>query len=236
MNNNANIPTWISDGPPDIEYCTYKLKGTILDIKKKLASGNLLGALLDVDNNLDYLYMYDAIKVTHNPNPINHNMTGFDLPGLELFFTEDEIIETDPVLDFILDDALDSFEELHSMCRERWRLIEDGIKCNYVPTKPYFLNDGFVFVKTPDNKMHVYHFVKPNKYFTSDWRKFSMTHMYDEQWTNEAYFSRIEEIVSKEDNKIIIRIDCKNETILKDNALGVINQMIFSMLHRDYSF
>jgi hypothetical protein len=60
--------------------------------------------------------------------------------------------------------------------------------------------------------------------------------MYSEKWTSETYFSRIEELVSKDSEKIIIKVDCKTETIIENNALAVINQKIFYMLHRDYSF
>ena len=239
MNTKTNIPKWFNEGPHDIEYRTYKLKGAISNIKGMLNSGQLIPALFEIDDTLDYLYRYDSVRITHNPNPIlptDQIVSGFEIPGLELFFTEEDELETDNVLDSILDEAIDSFEELHSMCRERWRLIENGTTCVYVPAKKYFLNDGFVFIRTADNMLHVYHFIKPNKYFTKDWKKFNMTHIQTEKWTDNTYFSRIEELVSKDSDKIIIRTDCKTDTILKNNAIGVINQMVFSMLHRDYSF
>ena len=236
MNSKTNIPHWLSDGPKDIEYCTYKLRGAVSDLKKKLMFGNLVECLHEIDATLDYLYMYDAVKITQTSDPLNQIVGGLELPGLEMFFTSDDHVEDNYVLDAVLDEAIDRFEELHAMCRERWRQIEEGLKCSYVPSKPYFLNDGFVFIKTPDDMMHVYHFTKPNKYFTQDWKKFSMTHMYDEKWTNEVYYARLEEIISKESEKIILKVDCKTETILENNAIGVINHMIFSMLHRDYSF
>ena len=56
------------------------------------------------------------------------------------------------------------------------------------------------------------------------------------QWTDEDFFKKVEEVVSRDSSKIIIKINCKTETILENNALAVINQKIFSMLHRDYSF
>ena len=236
MSIKTKIPKWFNEGPNDIEYRTYKLKSAVSNIKATLESGELIPALFEIDDTLDYLYRYDAVKMTQNPNPIDQIVSGFEIPGLEIFFPEEEDLETDDVLDSILDEAIDEFEELHSMCRERWRLIEEGTSCVYVPSKKYFLNDGFVFIKTPDNMLHVYHFVKPNKYFTKDWKKFNMTHIQSEKWSEEVYFSRIEELISKDPDKIIIRTDCKTETILENNAIGVINQMIFSMLHRDYSF
>ena len=160
MNTKTNIPKWFNEGPHDIEYRTYKLKGAISNIDGMLNSGQLIPALFEIDDTLDYSYRYDSVRITHNPNPIlptDQIVSGFEIPGLELFFTEEDELETDNVLDSILDEAIDSFEELHAMCRERWRLIEDGTTCVYVPAKKYFLNDGFVFIRTADNMLHVYH-------------------------------------------------------------------------------
>lgn len=234
--NSMEIPSWITEGPNDVEYRTYKLHSTISKIKDELANGNLIGSLSEIDKNLDYLYMYDAIKVTHEPDSINNIVGGFNIPGLEIFFTSDDMVDTNPILDSLLDEAIDAFERLHANCRERWRLIELEIRCSYVPSRPYFLNDGFVFIKTPDNMLHVYHFTKPSKYISKDWKTFNMTHMYDEKWTDETYFSRIEELISKESEKIIIRVDCTTETILENNMIAVIKQSILTMLNKDYSF
>jgi len=236
MNPRIKIPEWIINGPADIEYRTYKLRGAIFNLRKKLAAGNLMDVLFEIDNTLDYLYRYDAVKATQDPNPINQIIGGFEFPNLELVFSTEEDLESDIILDGILDEAIDSYEEIHSICREHWRIIENGMTCNYVPNKPYFLNDGFVFIKTPDNVMHIYHFIKPNKYFTQDWKKFKLNHIQTEKWTDDNYFTRVEEIISKQSDKIIIKIDCKTDTILENNAICVINQKIFSMLHKDYSF
>jgi|TARA_B110000908_G_C10238809_1_gene444920 hypothetical protein len=236
MKSKIKVPNWVKEGPEDMEYRLYRLKSTVSDIKKRLNDGNLIDSLNEIDDALDFLYRYDAVKVTHEPNPISQIVSGFELPNLELVFSTGDDIETDDILDVLLDDAIDEYESLHTSCREQWRIIESGLTCNYVPSKPYFLNDGFVFIKTPDNMMHVYHFIKPNKYFTQDWKKFNMTHIQTEKWTDKVYFQRIEELIVKDSDKIIIRAECKTDTVLENNAMGVINQMIYSMLHRDYNF
>lgn len=236
MNSKPKIPTWFQDGPEDVEYRTYKLRACVLNLKKKLASDNLLECLIEIDDTLDYLYRYDAVKMTQDQNPIGQIVGGFEIPGLEFYYSTAEEIETNDILDLILDEAIDSYEELHAVCRERWRYIEEGLTCGYVPSKPYFISDGFVFIKTPDDMLHIYHFTKPNKYFTDDWKKFKMTHMCTEKWTKETYFNRLEEVISKKSDKIMIRMECKTHTILENDAIGVINQKIFLMLSKDYSF
>jgi hypothetical protein len=236
MGAKIKIPEWIEKGPNDAEYKTYKMLGVISDLKKKLETGNLMEVLFTVDDTLDYLYRYDAIRITSDPDTTKEIIGGFDFPDLELVFSTKEEMDTNVIMDSIIDEAIDKFEDLYSDCREIWRTIEDGLTCNYVPSKPYFLNDGFVFIKTPNNLLHIYHFTKPSKYFTQDWRTFKMEHLATEKWSQEDYFIRIEEILSKKSDKIIFKIESKTETILENNALTVINQMIFSMLHRDYSF
>lgn len=236
MNYKLKTPDWIITGPADIEYRTYKLLGSVSDLRKKLVSGNLMEVLFEVDNTLDYLYRYDAVKMTQDPNPIGEIVSGFEFPDLELVFSTEEEVEIDEVLDGILDKAIDLYEELHAECRDIWRNIEEGMTCGYIPSKPYFLSDGFVFIKTPNNQMHIYHFIKPGKYLTKDWKRFKMSHMQTEEWTDELYYERLEEIMSKKSEKMIIKIECKNDTTLENNAMCVINQKIFSMLSRDYSF
>ena len=110
MNSNIKIPAWMVEGPDDIEYRTYKLRGTISDIKKKIADSNLMDALYAIDDALDYLYQYDAVKMTQDPNPMDQIVSGFEFPNLELVFTTDEEIETDEIIDLLLDEAIDSYE------------------------------------------------------------------------------------------------------------------------------
>lgn len=236
MSTKIKIPDWVVNGPADVEYRTYKLRAAVSALRKKLLSANLLEVLFEVDDTLDYLYRYDAVKMTQNPDPIDQMVGGFQFPELELVFSTEEELEIDQVLDGILDEAIDSYEELHSICREQWRNIEEGMTCNYVPSKPYFVNDGFVFVKTADSKLHIYHFSKPNKYTLKDWKSFKMNHLQTEDWTDEGYFKHVEEIIDKGSDKIVLRVECKNDTVLENNAICVVNQKIFSTLCRDYSF
>jgi hypothetical protein len=235
MNVKFKVPVWINEGPRDIEYHMYKLRGAVSDLKKKLKDGKLMEALTEIDDTLDYLYRYDAVKMTQDTN-VNQIIGGFEFPDLELVFSTAEEPETDDVLDELLDEAIDEFEDLHAICRDQWREIEDGITCNYVPHKPYFLNDGFVFIHTPDNMMHVYHFLKPNKYFAVDWKGFKMNLMYVEKWTDENYYKRIEELISKKDDKLIIKTTVRTNTILEHSVIGVLSQIIYTMLRRDYTF
>jgi len=63
-----------------------------------------------------------------------------------------------------------------------------------------------------------------------------MNLMYTEKWTDENYFKRIDELISKKDDKIIIKTTVRTNTILENSVIGVISQIIYSMIRRDYTF
>jgi hypothetical protein len=233
----TKTPEWVKSGPHDLEYKTYKMLGRVEQLKQQLLDNNLMGTLYEVDDTLDYLYKYDAIKVTSTDQHVENMISmGFEWDNLELVFSTEEQIEGNEILDQLCDRSIDEFENLHSLCREEWRKIEENLTYNYVPEKKYFLNDGFVFIKTPDNLMHIYHFSKPAKYFTQTWKDFKLLHIKTEAWHEKDYFKRLEEILNKKSDKIVFKVECKNDVILENNAIGVISNIIFSRLHKDYSF
>jgi len=233
----TKTPEWVKSGPHDLEYKTYKMLGRVEQLKQQLLDNNLMGTLYEVDDTLDYLYKYDAIKVTSTDQHVENMISmGFEWDNLELVFSTEEQIEGNEILDQLCDRSIDEFENLHSLCREEWRKIEENLTYNYVTEKKYFLNDGFVFIKTPDNLMHIYHFSKPAKYFTQTWKDFKLLHIKTEAWHEKDYFKRLEEILNKKSDKIVFKVECKNDVILENNAIGVISNIIFSRLHKDYSF
>jgi hypothetical protein len=77
-------PKWIEDGPLDLEYKTYKFLQRVSELDK-LIDINLMSALWEIDDTLDYLYRYDAIKQTDLVPSIE--FMGFPMDNLELVFT-----------------------------------------------------------------------------------------------------------------------------------------------------
>ena len=158
------------------------------------------------------------------------------MEDLELVFTTEEELETNAVLDELVNDSIDKFEALHSECREAWRQIEDNIKYSYIGDRKYFLSDGFVFIKTPDEKLHIYYFTKPTKTFKMHWKDFKMQHIKTENWDEDTYFARLEEIASKKSGKILIKVNLEKELEVENHAMAVINYCVFSLLRKDYTF
>ena len=153
-----------------------------------------------------------------------------------MVFTTAEELDTNEILDKLVDDSIDKFEALHAECREAWRQIEDNIKYSYIGDRKYFLSDGFVFIKTSDDNLHIYYFTKPTKTFKMHWKDFKMQHIKTEKWDEDTYFARLEEIASKKSGKILIKVNLEKETQVENHAMAVINYCVFSLLRKDYTF
>ncbi len=226
-------PKWIEQGPNDVEYKTYKFLQRVKELDQ-LIDHSLMSALWEIDDTLDYLYRYDAIKQTTTVPSIE--FMGFPWEDLELVFTSKEELETDIIVDAIYEEAIDKFEELHDKCRKEWRYIESGLSCSYIGDKRYFLSGGFVFITTPDSKLHIYFFNKPSRQWQMSWKDFKMQHIKTETYNEDEYFKTLEDLSAKKSDRILIKADLKNYTRLEGHAITVINSAVFSLLHRDYAF
>tara|TARA_Y100001958_G_C21245809_1_gene575765 strand:- start:2579 stop:3277 length:699 start_codon:yes stop_codon:yes gene_type:complete len=226
-------PKWIEEGPKDLEYKTYKFLQRVKELKQ-IIPHSLMSALWEIDDTLDYLYRYDAIKQTAVVPSIE--FMGFPWEDLELVFTTQDELDTDEIVDAIYEQAIDEFEELHNRCRKEWRFIEDGLKLSYISERKYFLSGGFVFITTPDSMLHIYYFNKPSKNYMMSWKDFKMQHIKSEKYNEKEYFKTLEELSEKKSDRILIKASLDNHTKLDGHAITVVNSAVFSLLHRDYAF
>ena len=226
-------PKWIEEGPLDLEYKTYKFLQRVKELDEMIPH-SLMTALWEIDDTLDYLYRYDAIKQVDVVPSIE--FMGFPWEDLELVFTTEEELETNHIVDAIYEDAIDKFEDLHEMCRKEWRAIEDGLKCSYIGTKKHFLSGGFVFITTPDSKLHIYFFNKPSKAFNFSWKDFKLQHISTKEYEEADYFKTLDELNQAKSDRILIKASIDSHTKIDGHAIAVVNSAVFGMLHRDYAF
>lgn len=229
------IPKWAIDGPLDFEYRHYSLLAEVKRLKSKLNNNELSETLKKVDDTLDYLYQYDAEQLYSSSNK-NSNFELTELNFAE--FKLDSIsktIEDSVIMDKLLDEAIQLFENIHSQIREVWRDIELGLHIVYIPSRRTLINDGFVFIISADNKLHSYFFNKPTKYQT-DWRSFKLEHISTVPYTKDVYIQYLEDIKDTETEKIIFKVKCLNSTKIKGFTLDVIMSNLYTMLKKDYFF
>jgi hypothetical protein len=221
------IPRWITEGPLDYEYRYYTLLAEVEDLKSNLKKGELSTTHKIVDQTLDYIYKYDAGQVFPLEKAISSQFIGMDLSEFEYRTTEESIT------DELIDNAIELFEELYAEIREIWRYVMSGIKIEYVPSRKYFLNAGFVFVITADNKLHSYYFNKPSKY-QIDWRSFKLKHIDTIKYTRDDYLKQLKHIDAVETDKIIFKVNCNNATRMDGFAIDIIKSMVYDTLKKDY--
>ena len=228
------MPEWAIKGPLDFEYRHYKLLAEVARLKAEINEGQLSSALKKVDDTLDYLYRYDAERIFASEDLSNYELTGINFLNFELEYTN-TILEQDEIMDQLCEEAIQLFEDLHSSIRGIWREIELGIKLSYVPHRKYFLNDGFVFIISADNKLHSYYFNKPSKYIL-EWKSFSLEHLSTCKYSKERYMKHLEDINAAETDKLVLKVECNNAVRIEGFAIEVIKSMVYTMLKKDYGF
>lgn len=232
--NKIYIPDWAFNGPIDLEYRRYKLLAEVKKLKEDLVLCKLEQTLNTVDATLDFLYRYDAERITAGEDLSNYELTGINFSSFSLEYTQ-KSIEQDEIMDALCDEGIDLFEDLHTLIRDMWREIEAGINISYVPSKKLLLNDGFVFIITPDNKLHSYYFTKPTKYI-AEWNSFKLEHLNTSDYTKEIYFKQLDEVGFEETDKIIFKVECNNSVKIEDCAITVIKSILYTRLKKDYAF
>ena len=69
--NKLTTPKWIEEGPLDLEYKTYKFLQRVAELDK-LIDVNLMSALWEIDDTLDYIEDIDNALRGKNENPITN--------------------------------------------------------------------------------------------------------------------------------------------------------------------
>jgi len=228
------IPPWVFDGPVDLEYRRYKMLAEVERLKSNLLERKLDQTLNTIDSTLSFLYRYDAERIIGAEDKSNYELTGINFSKFSLEYTQ-KSLKLDHIMDMLCEEAIDLFEDLYALVREDWLAIEDGITISYVPSKKILLNDGFVFIITPDNKLHLYYFTKPTKYI-AEWNLFKLEYISTCEYNKENYFKHLDEVKFEETDKILLRIECKNSDKIEGHAITVIKSMLYTRLKKDYLF
>lgn len=233
----VKIPSWITDGPMDYEFKSYKMYSELEALSKQLANGKLFEVLLIVDETLEYLYKYDGDRLTSDYTTSDYELIGIDWQNFNLeFIGTDATLKRDDILDSICELAIDKYEDFHEKIRQIWKDIESGVTLTYIPSKPYFAAPGFVFITTPDNMLHIYYFNKPGKYSTTTWKEFKLEYNRTETYIQESYFKYIDELTSSNSEKIIFKVNCNNNIKIEGNSIAIIQHKIYNKLKQDLHF
>jgi len=226
-------PSWLAEGPLDEEYKTYKLMSKVASLKDQLGKGNLESVLSEVEDTLDYLYMYDAIKASEDELASMNADLGWE--ELELVYSTPIIdVDRDDVIDNIYIEALSKFEDLHSLVRALWQDLESQLSHSYFYKKPHLINDGFLFVVSEGRTLDIFSFKKPGTFIRS-WREFMVEHITTEDYTEESIKPKIEELLDADTDKVLLKLTIDHEYPLNTLA-PIVRCYVFNALRKDYGF
>ena len=236
MRNIITVPEWATHGPEDFEYRKYKMLSHSKAIEKMLEDGMLWDALTEADAVLDFLYQYDAERMIDQDVLSSTKLTDANWSNIELVYTTGAEMASESVLDELVEVAIELYENIHSIIREEWRKLDAMMDISHSGNRPYFINDGFVLISTPDNMIHIYSFNNPSKYYVADWKKFKLEYHTTEKYTPERLLSIVSEIKEKDADKIVYRVNLKSTTKLEGGPINVVSSNIFMRLRKDYGF
>lgn len=228
-------PDWLTEGPNDEEYKTYRLLGRVDSLKKNLENGNLEEVLVEIEANLDYLYMYDAIKASEEELALMGGLEDGAWKDLELVYNTPVIeVDRDDVVDKVYEEALSKFEDLHALVRALWQDLESQISHSYFYKKPHLINDGFLFVILENVTTLVFSFQKPTKY-TKNWRDFHIDQITIEDYSDESINNKISELLSADSDKVLMKLMV--DTAYQNGILEpILRCYVYNCLRRDYGF
>lgn len=231
----TKVPEWAVGGPEDLEYRTYKMLSHVKKLRDTLKEGKLWDALTEAEEVIEFLYRYDAERYL-DEDMLSTKLTRADWENIEFVYTTGVEIVHEDILDILVEKAIEEYEGIHSEIREFWRNIDSLMTISQSGNKPYFVNDGFVLVHTPDNKTHIYTFKNPKVNSILDWRAFKLKYVDTFSYDKEEILRHIGDLREKDDSKIIYRVSLKNTVKLEDGAINVISSNVFMKLKKDYSF
>lgn len=235
MSFTTKIPEWAVGGPEDLEYRTYKMLSHVKGLKNLLEDGKLWDALTGAEEVIEFLYRYDAERYL-DEDMLSTKLTRADWENIEFVYTTGVEIVHEDILDILVERAIEEYEAIHSEIREFWRNIDSLMSISHSGNKPYFVNDGFVLIHTPDNKTHIYTFKNPKVNNVLDWRAFRLKYVDTFKYSKDEILTHISDLREKDENKIIYRVSLKNTVKLEDGAINVISSNVFMQLKKDYSF
>lgn len=226
-------PRWLIDGPPDEEYKTYRMLGDIDSIRTLLHDGNMEQALDRCETVLDYIYVYDAIRV---PSPINLYLP----PHPEDEFAQELSEYTQPLGPMededltlsLVKQAIEMYEDVHREIRERWRQIEESLQLTYLRKQPMIIKGGYIFAAT-GKYCTVFKFTKSSTR-VDDWTEFHMTEV--DKVANRATEIKnwIEGLDEDLEMQALIKASCNSHTKMISELYTVLRSMIFFRIKKDY--
>ena len=167
---------WLTQDPFDYELKRYKLLGAIKRIQAMIEAGHLYSSLLEVESHLDDLY-----KLKHGKDAIDDRLKvlkGINLDTMSLEYEYPKDAEPIMMLYQLCDIAIEYFEEIFKLIRNKWRLHSKKINLTEIPSTRPNRKKGYVFLinkMDKDNNILTYSYNKSaSASINSEWKDLNL--------------------------------------------------------------
>jgi len=166
---------WLTESPFDYELKRYKLLGAVKKLNAMIEAGHLYSSLIEIENQLDDLY-----KLKHGKSDIDNRtrvLKGINLDTMSLEYEYPEDNESIAHVYMLVDMAIQYFEDLFKLVRNKWRTYSTKINISEIPSTRPTKSKGYVFVsnkKDKDSNIITYSYNKPSK-FNGEWKDLKLS-------------------------------------------------------------
>lgn len=161
---------WLTETPFDYELKRYKLLAAVKKLTAAIEAGHLYSSLVEVEAQLNDLY-----QLKHGKQDIDNRLKvlkGINLDTMSLEYEYPEDSDSISHIYQLCEIAINDFEDLFKLIRNKWRLLSKKINITEIPSVRPTRSKGYVFVfdkNKKDNNIITYSYNKPSK-FTGEWK------------------------------------------------------------------
>lgn len=144
---------WLTEDPFDYELKRYKLLGAVKRIQAMIEAGHLHSSLLEIESHLDDLY-----KLKHGKDMIDDRLKvlkGINLDTMSLEYEYPKDAEPIVMLYQLCDIAIEYFEDMFKLIRNKWRLHSKKINLTEIPSNRPNRKKGYVFLINKADKDNI---------------------------------------------------------------------------------
>ena len=213
---------WLTEMPFDYEFKYYTVLAQIKQHEDCISEYKLNSTLENIESSLVILY-----DIKYARDGIEHDgikIVGIDFDNMELKFDYPEDIPSVESMYELCDVAIELYEKLHTLLRNKWRRVSDAIRICNIAFNP-IKNHGFLYIKNKED-MLIYSLEIPVPFKTS-WKDVTV------EYINSVSYSTydLSEFIKKQESGIKhYRCDLENDFPVDDCIIPVIKSILYKNL------
>ena len=231
----TNTTKWFYEEPMDFESKKYRLLGAISNAQKILDAGDIHEAMDYVEDHLVCFYKFKTEKELISLD--DREIVGFDPVLMRILWGDPQKDNSKDIeiLSDIAEMGILEFESLHSLFRIKWRDIEAALSLSYIPDKPVFISNGYVFLSNQEKGWtRFYQFVDPTS--SEEWKEFDFNFIEETGYNSSNIFDFVSTLKEAGSSSIILNCNIDKDFSSRDSIDFVLRCKIYYKLLKDFMF